>query len=341
MGIEYKGHEFIQASDIHIGVCRSFTDYLERHKNLLIQIMDHTYNLGLPLLLVGDLLDSKSTTYEERFLLDWWLGGLEKRKIPTIIIAGNHEHLWGEITQLDGLRYMPFKYIKIITWHPDIHIIGDIGIIGIPWRKYKTEELKKIVTEKLPLIEHCPYRVVMLHECIAGSKNDGGRIIPAGTAIPNIPEITYWAIGDIHKCQVSNVANGYYSGAPAQFKFDDDMSKGILKVDLKRPSKEPEFISLSFKPMKTVSNISEITDDAYYRLVGNYEEMIKANNEPMIVKTEYDDSSEQVIAYENKFGICDGLPEFLASKGIEENMQHRAISWISNFLKLKDEVATV
>lgn len=333
--LEYTGHSFVQASDIHIGACRSFADYLPRHKSVLTQIMDYAYNNGLPLLIPGDLLDSKSTTYDERFLLDWWLCEIEKRKIPTVITTGNHDHLWGEVTQLDGLKQMPFKYIKIVTWHPDVVCLGDIGIICIPWRKYKTEEIKKIVLDKLPLVSHCTYRVVMLHECIAGVKSDSGRIIPNGTMIPNIPEINYWAVGDIHKFQPTNVSNGYYCGAPCQFKFDDSMSKGIIKVDLTRPSKEPEFIPLNFKPMKTICSVEDITDDAYYRLVGNYEEMIKANNEPSIVKTEYDDNEQEVIVYE-KLGICEGLPDFLATKGINEDMQDKAIKWISNLLNLKD-----
>jgi len=333
--VDYSGHSFIQAGDIHIGECRSLVGYLNRHKSILTQIMDTAYNLGLPLLIPGDVLHSKSTSYDERFLLYWWLGELEKRKIPTVIISGNHEHLWGEVTQLDGLKYMPFKYIKIITWHPDVHFIGDIGIICIPWRGYKTEDIKKIIQEKLPLITHCQYRVVMLHECICGVKLDNGKILTSGTAIPNIPEITYWAVGDIHKFQATNVTNGYYSGAPAQYKFDDILPKGIIKVDLEHPSKEPELIPITSKPLKTVSSVDEIVEDAYYRLVGGYEEVIKANNEPMIVKTEYDDSQEQAIAYE-RLGICDGLPEFLANKGISDDMQNRAITWITNLLRLNE-----
>lgn len=323
---------FIQTGDIHIGECRSLSGYIARHKGVLTQIIDTAYNFGLPLLITGDLTDSKSTTYEEQFLLDWWLCEIEKRKIPTVIIAGNHDHLWGEVTQLDGLKYMPFKYIKIITWHPDIcQITDEIGVIGIPWRKYKTDEIKKIILEKLPLISDSKYKVVMLHECISGMKSDSGRIIPNGTAIPNIPEITYWAVGDIHKFQVTNVANGYYSGAPMQYRFDDILPKGILRIDLERPSKEPEFIPLNFKPMKTVNSVSEIADDAYYRLVGDYEEMIKANNEPMVVKTEYNEEQKQIMTYE-KLGICDGLPEFLAVKGIDEKLQNRAVTWVQNFL---------
>ena len=331
--MEYIGHSFIQTGDIHVGECRSLTDYLSRHKSILTQIMDTSYNLGLPLLITGDITDSKSTTYEEKFLIDWWFSEIEKRKIPTIVITGNHDHLWGEVTQLDGLKMMPFKYIKIVTWHPDVHVIGDIGVICIPWRGYKAEEINKIVLEKLPLVMHCKYRVVMLHECIAGVKTDSGKILPKGTAIPNISEITYWAVGDIHKHQKTNVSNSYYSGAPAQYKFDDTLPKGIIKIDLERPSKEPEFITLTSKPLKTVTSIDEIKDDAYYRVIGNYEEIIKANNDPNVVKAEYDDSQERTIVYE-KLGICDGLPEFLAAKGLKENIQKKAVDWVSNLLKL-------
>ena len=339
MNIDYAGSSFVQVSDIHVGECRSLVGYLSRHRDILIQIMDTAYNLGLPLLISGDLTHTKSTNYEEQFLLAWWLGEIEKRKIPTVIITGNHDHLWGEVTQLDGFRYMPFQYIKFVTWHPDIHIIGNIGIICIPWRNYKTEDIKKIVLEKLPLIEHCTYRVVMLHECISGVKLDSGKVLSSQCSIPKIPDITYWAAGDIHKYQKTNVANGYYSGAPAQYKFDDDLPKGILKVDLDHPSKEPEFIAIVSKPLKTITTVSEITDDAYYRLIGDYEEIIKANNEPMIIKAEYDDEKEQqAITYE-RLGICDGLPEFLAVKGISEEMQQRAMDWISNILKLNDNKA--
>jgi len=330
MDMEY--HSFIQVGDIHVGECRSLANYLARHESVLTQIMDTAYNYGLPLVITGDITNSKSTTYEERFLIDWWFSEIEKRKIPTVVITGNHDHLWGEVTQLDGLKMMPFKYVKIVTWHPDICVLGNIGVICIPWRGYKTEEINKIVSEKIPLLSNCEYRVVMLHECIAGMKADSGKIIPTGTAIPNVPEIDYWAVGDIHKFQMTNVSNGYYSGAPAQYKFDDTLPKGLLRVDLKHPSKEPVLIPLMFKPLKTVSSVEEITEDAYYRIVGNYEEIIKANNDPMVVKTEYDDSQERTIVYE-RVGICEGLPEFLANKGINEDTQQRAVAWVTDLLK--------
>ena len=326
---------FIQTGDIHIGECRSLDGYLPRHKNVLTQIMDIAYNEGAPLLITGDLTHNKTTTHDERnLLLFWWFGEIEKRKIPTVVITGNHDHLYGEVTQLDGFKHMPFQHIKIILWHPDVHIIGDMGIIGIPWRGYSSEDLRRIVTEKLPLICDTKYKVVMLHECIVGSSLDNKFTMSKGTSIPQMPEITYWAVGDIHKFQKANVANSYYSGSPSQWKFDDTLPKGVLKVDLDHPSRVPTLMPLTFKPLKTIRSVDEIGEDAYYKLVGGYNDVIKANREKMVVATEYDREKENTMEYV-KVGILEGLPEFLAEKGIDPVLQKQAVGWVSNLLKLE------
>ena len=326
---------FIQTGDIHTGECRSLDGYLPRHQQILTQIMDIAYNEGLPLLIAGDVIHNKTTTHDERILLFWWFSEIEKRKIPTYVIAGNHDHLYGEVTQLDCLKYMPFKYIKITTWHPDVHVIGDIGIIGIPWRGYSSEEIQRIVVEKLPVIKDKKYKVVMLHECITGVKLDNHFVVTKGTRIPNIPEITYWAIGDIHGFQKANVTNAYYSGAPGQWKFDDSIPKGVLRVDLDHPSQEPTLIPIVFKPLKTIHRVEEIGEDAYYKLVGGYDDVIKANREDMVVATEYNNEKENTVEY-TKVGILDGLPEFLANKGIDQGLQKQAVSWVSNLLNLSN-----
>ena len=98
------------------------------------------------------------------------------------------------------------------------------------------KKIETIVKKKLPQIADKKYKVVLLHECIVGVKLDNGFIMPTGTKIPKIPEITYWAVGDIHNHQRTNVSNGWYAGAPAQFKFDDKEPKGLVVVNLEHPS---------------------------------------------------------------------------------------------------------
>ena len=317
----------IQTSDIHVGECRSLENYLERHRSILQQITDYAIKTKLPLVIPGDIFHTKKTTHEERFLVDEWFSDLEKSKIPTIVTAGNHDHLYGETTQLDGYAYHPYKYVNVVTWKPKVVTIGDVGFICISWGGYTTEQIEKIVKTKLPIIADMKYRVVLLHECITGVTLDNGYIMPTGTKIPKIPQITYWAVGDIHNHQKTNVVNGYYAGAPAQFKFDDKLPKGLIVVDLENPSRKPIFHPLKSKPLKTVTSVDDIQDDAYYKIKGSFDEVIKANREEKVVKSELVKTDEDVLEYE-KLGIVDGLPEFLAGKGIDPDRQKQAVEWV-------------
>ena len=319
--------KFIQTSDIHVGECRSLDGYLERHQGVLQQITDLAVERRVPLIVPGDIFHAKTTTHAERFVVDEWFGDLERKSIPTIITAGNHDHLWGEVTQLDGYAKLPFKFVKIVTWKPQTVKIGDMGFICISWGKYTTSQIRDIVTKKLPYIEDSKYKIVLLHECITGVKLDNGFVMPSGTAIPKMPSITYWAVGDIHSYQKTNVGNGYYAGAPAQFKFDDKEPKGAIVVDLDHPSAQPEFVPLRSKPLRTVTSIKDIKDDAYYKIKGSLEEVILANREPSVVKSEFVKTSEDVLEYE-KVGIVDGLPEFLSEKGVEAAEQKKAVEWV-------------
>lgn len=320
---------FIQTSDIHVGECRSLDGYLERHRGVLEQITALAVERRVPLIIPGDIFHTKTTTHQERFLVDEWLGELERHSIPTIITAGNHDHLWGEVTQLDGYAKLPFKYVQIVTWKPKTLVIGDVGYICLSWRNFKTKEIHDIVTKHLPTVEHCKYKVVLLHECISGVKLDNGFVMPTGTALPKIPQITYWAVGDIHNHQRTNLANGWYAGAPAQFKFDDKEPKGAVVVDLTHPSRQPEFVAFKSKPLRTVTSVAEIKDDAYYKIKGNLEEVIKANRDGKVVKSEYVRTEEDVLEYE-KIGIIDGLPEFLAEKGLDAKEQKKAVKWVQS-----------
>jgi DNA repair exonuclease SbcCD nuclease subunit len=331
--------KFIQTGDIHIGECRTLQDYLQRHRQILEQILDVALMRRIPLIVSGDIFHSKTTNFEERFLFEWWISELEKNKIDTIITTGNHDHIAGEQTQLSGYSLLPFKHVNIISYHPAIRIIEETFYICIPWCNYKTEEIKKIVQRFLPL-NFSKYVVVLLHECIAGVRLDSGHVIPTGTAIPDVPEVTYWGIGDIHNHQRTNVPNSFYAGAPAQFKFDDKLPKGIIVIDLENPTEVDEFININVKPLITVNKIDEIKEDAYYKVKGNFEEVLKANQNAQVVKSELleekiekvekvDSSGEEIKEnnnlmdasdlqqFETEHSILEGLPEYLSIKGLD------------------------
>ena len=262
----------------------------------------------------------------------WFLGEIEKAGIPSILTAGNHDHVGENVTQLDGFRYFPWKHLKIVTWEPEVHIMGETGFICLSWHGYSTEEIKKEVEARLPSISKCKYKVVLLHECVKGVKLDNGFIIPNGIDIPNIPEVTYWAVGDIHNEQPTNVANGRYAGAPIQFTFSDKPEKGVIVVDLDHPTAKPEFIPIISKPLKVVKSVSEIDEDAYYKVQGDFSEVLKANTHDKVVKTRWVKSKAKPLDYQ-RVGIVEGLPEMLAEKGIPKKRQAEAVEWVEDLLK--------
>lgn len=324
---------FLQTSDIHIGECRSLDGYLERHRSLLEQIIYNAHHYRLPVIIPGDLFHVKGTSHRERYLAAWFIQELDRTPLGAIISSGNHDHIDGEFTQLHEFALMPLQKVKIVPWEPRIEVLNDINFLVVPWRNYSTEELEKVVVELSRTITNSHPRVVMLHECLIGSRFDNGVLAPKGCKIPNIPSIAYWAVGDLHMFQGTNVPNGHYAGAPAQFKSDDVPGKGMLLVDLSKPT-SPTFLPLKSKEIRVVKTFAEVKDDAYYIVEGDYDEVLKANRDTNVIRTVWKPQVGEAIAYQ-KLGIYDGLPEFLATKGLPTEKQEFAVNWVKKILKLE------
>lgn len=323
-----KFTSFIQSSDWHIGDCRNFPGYLERHKDILWQILNYADTDKIPLLIPGDVFHRLDTRDEERLLFMEFLLEVERRGIPTVISPGNHDHKEADITQLDLFAKIPLNNIVVTTWNPEVVKIGNLGVIVLSWQKYSTEQIEQEVTKRLQFIADCEFKIVMLHELIAGSKFDNGQVKSSKIKIPFISDIDYWAVGDIHKSQMANQANAWYAGAPAQFKFDDVLRKGCLKVDLTKPE-EPEFLPIKSKKLLVVSSVDEMTEDAYYLVKGDVEDVLRANEDARVMRSEWVRTETDEIEYD-KVGITDGLIPFLAEKGVEEDLQTKAVEWVDS-----------
>lgn len=320
---------FLQSSDIHVGECRTLPGYLERHQQILWNILDKAKEFKVPLFVPGDVFHIRKLIFDELVLVGRWLAELDQIGVPVVFTIGNHDDIDGIRTQMDLYQVNPYRNVKIFT-KPATCRVGDIGVICLPWKNYTTEALRTEVTRLYPQVHDCKYKVVMLHECVIGSKVDNGFPMPKGTTIPNIPEITYWAIGDIHKSQSAGLKNAWYAGAPAQFTFGDFLPKGMLGVNLDTPT-VPQFISLPSKPFCIVDKAEDVKDDAYYMVRGSFEEVVKANNIDAVVKTDWVKPQTAVLDYE-KIGLTEGLPEFLAEKGLNPDEQQNAVDWVNTVI---------
>lgn len=328
----YNG--FIQTSDIHIGECRKLENYILRHKKVLWQILELAEQKHKCLLIPGDLFHRKDTKYEELMLAVEFILEAERREIQTIITAGNHDHIKGSKTQLDFFKDIPFTNVYICGWEPEIVRIGNMGVICLAWQGYTTKKIDELVRIMYPHIQDAEHKIVMLHEFIYGSKMDNGKIINQGTKIPNIPEIDYWAIGDVHTHQPTNVSNAWYAGAPLQFKFDDVTEKGAIEVNLPYESK-PTYYPLSFKKLLTINSVEEISEDAHYYVKGDIGSVLEANRDARVIRSDW--QRPETVAFEKpKVGITEGLADNLASAGISAQQQKECVSWVKQLLQIKE-----
>lgn len=324
---------FLQTSDLHIGESRALPDYLKRHSDVLYQMSDYAEKHSLPMLIPGDLYHTKTPTYEERLLAEGWICHLERRKIWSLFIPGNHDHVAGDLTLLDNIAQYPLNYVKVITNRTPQRSVAMAGmlVIGVPWGNLTKDEIRESVESELA--KHpgntLPV-VVMVHECMVGAKFDNGTISPKGTSLPDMPEVAYWAVGDIHTQQGTNLLIGHYAGAPLQFKFDDNEQKGFLVVDLDSPTK-PKFIETQFKKLKTISSVEEMKEDAYYFVKGEVEEVLKAGRHESVIRTDWSRPKKEVVEY-TPGDLTEGLCEFLADNGFDETFQERALRWVKQQL---------
>jgi DNA repair exonuclease SbcCD nuclease subunit len=326
-----KYNSFIQTGDIHIGESRNYAGYLERHRDVLWQILDITEKNKSPLLISGDLFHRNDTKHDELKLAYDWLAEIEERKIPAVLTIGNHDHIEGTKTQLDPLMNMPFKYIKIVTWEPQVVEIGNIGIIALSWQDYTETQIEEIVTRLLPIIHESEHKIVMCHEFMYGSVMDNGKIIAKGEKLPrNLPQVNYWAVGDIHKHQPAGLPNAWYAGSPLQFKFDDVREKGVIKVNLPFLAK-PEFIQLKFKPFIVVDSVDQMNEDAYYYLKADAQTVIDASKDKRIVRAEWTHKEQKAMSL-STVSITDGLTDILAGKGLAANWQQKGIEFVNKIV---------
>ena len=321
--------KFVQASDFHVGKARSIPGYLERHSNVLYQIADYCIANSLPLLLPGDIYDRKPL-FKETLLVEGWLNYLEQNGVRTIVSPGNHEHIAGSEFLLDNLPLFPLRHVSVTGYNPDHFAHQDTLVITIPWGGYKEQEIRLFVETELAKASSLgnlrEFTVVMCHECIVGSKVDNGTIMPKGCRLPDMPEVTYWAVGDIHVFQPTNLRNGFFAGAPLQFNFDEQEEKGFLVVDTLNPT-EPEFVRTSFKPLRTVNSVDSVCNDAFYFVKGDIDEVLKANRNGDVIRTDWAIEARQAIDFKPA-GVTDGLADYLALNGFDSSYQQRGITWV-------------
>ena len=225
---------FLHTADLHLNALRlnHHERYLPRAAWILQRIADAAVEYGCECIVVaGDVFDRPNTTIAERQLLSDWLGALE---VPVIVISGNHDARslrFGD-TCLSYLSALDLGQHLVHDGMPRIEERHGCSWLLIPSHGWIDPEFHLIVEAMLEEANPELPRVVVAHEPVYGCKTDSNYQLKKEkyVRLKEHDDVTYWALGDIHKAQ-RLFSNAYYCGSPHQINFGEDLKKGILLVD--------------------------------------------------------------------------------------------------------------
>lgn len=333
---------FLHTSDLHFGAGRRLTpkslDYLERHKRGIEAVLKTAVKEQVDFILVsGDIFENASTTIDE-LLAAHELFSMAGEIAPTIVTAGNHDELSVGNFQTEYLKLLSIPNVTFVS-KPEVVKVSHRGqttkIAAIPWTGYKEQErfdqlLAEVVTADVP--------IVMLHECFIGVTLDSGLVSKGGVKIPNIPHVLYYACGDIHKYQRVQLPHAFYSGAPLQYNFGDQLPKGCLIVDVEGSVYKPRFVEIPQAiELHNITALDQIPAESphWYKLrvdAANMPKHIPANVkvvEPVARKVDLPIPTVGTKSQDGKEGIeslaahavdfTDGVAEILSENGFSQS----------------------
>lgn len=270
-----KPYKYLQTSDWHFGATRRLTPksnaYLERHCSVLRSIIKLALKEKVDFALVaGDLFENASTTNEELVAAHTIFREFGE-VCPVVATAGNHDELSVGDFQTKWLEALDSPNVTFVS-KPKVVTIGTkggvISVAAIPWTGIKVqEEFDALVSAvaSAPQVE-----IGMLHECFIGITLDSGMSSKSGVKIPNLPNIRYWAVGDIHKYQRVQLPHAWYSGAPLQYTFGDQLPKGVIIVSVDEQGiHTPTFHQINCPiELHNISSLEQIPKDSphWYKL---------------------------------------------------------------------------
>lgn len=324
---------FLHTADIHLNALREFDGFLGRAEKTLNRITEIAVDHQVDLVVVaGDVYHSRSITHLERQLLSNWLGSCP---VPVIAISGNHEVRSEDLgdTTLSYLSKIRHKNHLVYDGAPTVLKKKRCYFILFPyvgWTNTEFNLLLEAVLEQIPS-NNLPI-VVVMHEYLRGAKTDSGYVKEKDDQIVLIenkfPRVTYWALGDVHKCQ-RILPNAWYSGAPHQTRFDETLPKGVLLVDTDNPTK-PEVIPIDSIPLLKFNKLpKEIPTSAFVDFepetladaaVGDLPPNVRYHPNAKLFKNQRGTSLQNL-----ELGLFSQLDDYLDEAGLSHPMKGR--SW--------------
>jgi DNA repair exonuclease SbcCD ATPase subunit len=192
----------------------------------------------------GDIVHAKTDMSPELIeMVSYLFNGLANR-LPTIVIAGNHDANLNNKHRLDALT----PIVKGLN-HPNLFYLRnsglyEIGDIAVSVMSLLDEPEKYITYDKITNPEKYKKVVALYHGTIANSRVDSGLMLSHGLDWSIFAGFDVVPLGDIHKRQVLSKQNPaiFYPGSLVQQNFGEVFEDhGYALVDLTKEDIEYTF----------------------------------------------------------------------------------------------------
>ena len=281
--------KLIHLSDLHIGKRVNEVSMIEDQEYILLQILQIIDDENADAVLIaGDVYDKSVPSAEAVTLFDDFLCRLAKRKLPVLIISGNHDSperlaFGNRLLELGGIHISPVYNGKI---EPivlsDQH--GEVNFWLLPFikpahvkRYFPDEGIEsytdacRVAVEKMG-INKAKRNVLLTHQFVTGASTCESEEISVGGS-DNVDasvfeDFDYVALGHIHGPQNIGSNKIRYCGTPLKYSFSEaGHQKSITIVNLGAKGA----LELQLRPLTPRHDLrvirgtfAQLTDKAFY-----------------------------------------------------------------------------
>ena len=282
--------KLIHLSDLHLGKRVCEMSMLEDQAYILREILGIVEDTRPDALLIsGDVYDKSVPSAEAVTVFDDFLCRLAARKLPVLIISGNHDSperlsFGGRLMEGSGIHISPVYDgdIRPITLRDGF---GEVHFWLLPFLKpvhvrsvFPEENIESYTDACAAAVAHMPLNkeernVILVHRFVTGAETCGSEELSVG-GTDNVDasvfaDFDYVALGHIHRPQNGGSNKIRYCGTPLKYSLSEvDHHKSVTLVELGAKGE----LHLELIPLHPKHDLREIrgtfaqlTDMDYYK----------------------------------------------------------------------------
>ena len=270
------GMRFIHLSDLHIGKSVKEFSMMEDLKYMFGKVYE-LIDKEMPdaILVAGDIYDKSVPSAEAVRLFDDFIATLNRKKVKTFIISGNHDcaeriAFGGRVMRELGIHISPVYDGKVtpVTMEDEF---GEVNIYMLPFIKpahvkrfFGEEEILSYtdaisVAVKNMEIDSSKRNIILAHQFVTGAVRCESEEVSVG-GLDNVDasvfdEFDYVALGHIHSPQSIGRKEVRYCGTLLKYSFSEaDGYKSITVVDMGAKG-DVKITEIPIKPLRDMVKI--------------------------------------------------------------------------------------